>query len=311
MKDRTSGFIVVSLLLLFVAGSLSHFSREELSLVKAKISQDDSRPPLYLPQSDKVRLITLGFDNVVARILWFHTINYFGKQFNGSHDYRWLSQMCNLVTELDPNAEHVFEFCSSMLSWIAKEPEKSNELLKVAIEHHPLKWRYRYLRAFNYWYFLDDKEAAAADLNAATKLPDAPPFLGRIAARLLVATSGPETAISFLKDLLKNAQDETAKEALTEKLKRAQLSLDLKNLRKAVDYFKQQNDRTPTGLEELVQDKIITRLPKDPFGGTYVYNPENDEVTTSSGEEGLQFTGKTARTGAMKHEFNPGGNSNG
>ena len=81
----------------------------------------------------------------------------------------------------------------------AKEFEKSNHILSRAMEQLPNKWRYPYMRGFNQWYFLENKEAAAADLQKASQLPDAPAFVAGIASRLLANQDNPQTAISFLK----------------------------------------------------------------------------------------------------------------
>ena len=111
--------------------------------------------PLYLPDARYIRLITLGFDNFVSDILWFQTVNYFGKQYLGGKDYRWLDSMCTLVTTLNANAMHVYDFCGTLLAWMAKDATASNRILTRGIESHPNHWRFRYLRGFNKWYFFE------------------------------------------------------------------------------------------------------------------------------------------------------------
>lgn len=293
----------ISLLLLGLSCVLTFWSKAELRDTRGQQSEHVERPPLYLPEANTVRLVTLGFNNFFSDILWFNTVNYFGKQYLGSKDYRWLNEMCGLVTSLNPNALHVYEFCGTLLSWIGKEPEQSNALLSKAIEHHPTQWRYHYLRGFNYWYFLEQPEKARDDFEAAAKLPDAPPFLGSLASRLMVRTENPSTAVAFLNDLINNSTNQAARDALTEKLKRAILSRDIWSLEQAVEKFKSSKGRNPINLAELVVENYVATLPTEPFGGSYSLDPTTGKVVTSSGEKGLEFKGKTAKTGLFKNEF--------
>lgn len=219
-KNNETGSLVLALALLVASALGAYISRASLLQQKNSSSAAlDERPPLYLPRADKVRSLTFGFDTVASKILWFKTINYFGKQFTGSQDYRWLANMCDVVTELDPKARHVFEFCGTLLSWVAKEPTKSDLILTKAIESDPSYWRYYYLRAFNSWYFLNRFENAKKDLMLALEMPEAPNFLKTLAVHFLAGDQGPEVAREFLKDLLANTTDKNVKKALKRKLK--------------------------------------------------------------------------------------------
>lgn len=276
------------------------FARFELKEAKAELVKNiPEQTPLYLPKVDKVKAITLGFDQMASDILWFNTLNYFGKQLESRKDIPWFANMCDLVTDLDKKSTHVYEFCSTLLSWIAKEPKMSIKLLDRAIEENPKYWRYYYIRGFTYWYFLEDKKKAAEDLKTAANLPDAPMFLGSLASRLMVSENSPETAISFLRDLISQSKDKSAKKALTEKLKKAYVSRDLKAINKQIDIFKKREDKAPKNLEQLVQAKLLKFVPKDPFGDEY-YIDESGEPLSKTGKNGLAFNGKNAKTGMAK-----------
>jgi len=244
-----------------------------------------------------------GLDTFASRILWFNTVNYFGKQYLAGKDYRWLYSMCKLVTRLNENAKHVFEFCRTLLSWMAKEPVRSNEILTEAIEAHPSSWRFRYLRGFNYWYFLYRPDLAKEDFKIASKLPNAPKMLSSPAARLMVSQADPQTAVNFLEDLIQNTEDPNVKEALGEKRKQALISRDKKILEKAVAVFEKRYHRRPEPLSELVEKGVLNRIPREPFGGSYLMDPQTGEIKTSSGKKGLEFIARTSKTGVFKKEF--------
>ena len=232
---RGGFFLGLFAVLALVSVSLA-WSKAQLRQKKDEIRQETEETPLYLPDAKYIRLVTLGFDTFWSRILWFNTVNYFGKQFLADSDYRWLYHNCKLVTQLDERATHAFEFCGTLLSWMAREPERSNEILTHAIQAHPDAWRFRYLRGFNYWYFLSRRDLAKEDFRIGSTLPEAPPVLASLATRLMVAEDDPQTAIAFLVDLIENTKDEHVKQALGEKLKRAVINLEGRKLCRPEQY---------------------------------------------------------------------------
>jgi len=253
--------------------------------------------PLYLPQAKHLRLITFGFERFVSDIIWFRSMNYFGKQISKNKSIPWLSHMCDLVTDLNPKAASHYDFCSSLISWVAKEPEKTVNLLNRAISHRPDYWRYYYIRGFNYWYFLENNEKAAKDFQTGSKLPDAPLFMGKLASRLL--SNDPNQAIAFLQNLIKNSKDETAVKALKENLKLAYVSRDIKLLNNAASKYEEIHSNKITNMSELVEKKLISFVPKDPYGDKYLLN-DKGEIISQKGKKGLEFKGKTAKTGLAK-----------
>ena len=64
--------------------------------------------------------MALGWRNALADVLWFRTISYFGAHYRSDHTYPWLASMCDLVTDLDPRAEHVYRFAGVILPWEAE-----------------------------------------------------------------------------------------------------------------------------------------------------------------------------------------------
>lgn len=297
------GIVAAALLLLAASVSLLSWSKTNLRARHAQYNRAHHEAPLYLPEAKYVRLVTLGFDGFLSDILWFNTVNYFGKQYLGQKDYQWLFHMCTLVTRLDPNALHVYEFCGSLLSWIAKQPDRSNRILSEAIEHHPLNWRFYYLRGFNYWYFMENLERAKEDLLRASRVPGAPTFLASLASRLVAATENPHTAINFLKDLIDNAEDPTVQKALGEKLKLAYVSRDTERLERLAAEYRERSGKPAASLDDLVAAGVLKFIPSDPFGDQYRLDPATGHVISESARRGLSFEGKTARTGLLKGEF--------
>lgn len=290
----------VCLVVTLLAAASIFWSRGQLRSIQESVSVSIDSPPLYLPKVNKVRLVTLGFDHFAADILWFNTLNYFGKQMATERDYRWLGHMCELVTDLNSNTRPIIEFCATMLAWVADDKDQSSLILKKAIKAEPKYWRHRYLLGFNYWYFHENYEAAAKTLQDAAQLPDSPPFVASLAARITANEGSPQIAVAFLQNLLRREKDKNARKALEEKLKLAIITRDLETLEGIAQKYQAQFGKRPKNMKELVAAKLLPGLPLDPFGDRYRINPETGKMDTSSERKGLDFPGKTAKTGLAR-----------
>ena len=184
----------------------------------ASLRQQES---LYLPNGKGLEFISFGFKNLWSDLLWFNAINYFGKHYRSDRDYTWLDHMCDLITTLDAQARHVYEFCSLMLAWEAAQPDRAAAILGKALRADPGYWRYYYLRGITYALFLHQEEAARQDFVTGSKLPGAPLFIARLASRKL-ALNNPQLALEFLKEMISTATNENQRSALMDRYQKIQ-----------------------------------------------------------------------------------------
>ena len=265
-----------------------------LGATHIKLNAPDLRytpPPeseaLYLPRGSGLKLLSFGYQNFIADILWFNTINYFGKHYKTDHDYRWLGHMCNLVTSLDPGALHVYKFGATMLTWEVGEPEQSVALLDKAIEAHPGDWHLYFLRGFTYLHFLGRQADAVRDFKVASTLPDAPVLLTRISAKLSLDPNNPQNTIKFLRQMIEQAKDANARKALEERLRETIHEVNIRTLQRAITLFKSHLQRPPKKLEELIQSGIVSKIDPDPFGGRYYIDETSGELASTSKRSGF------------------------
>jgi tetratricopeptide (TPR) repeat protein len=224
MRIDKTGYIL-NILLLACGTVLTLNSEKNLKDYTAKatnITNDKSREILYLPSGSGLDILSFGYKNALAHYLWFSTISYFGKHYQGDRNFEWLFHRCKLITSLNPKALHVYEFGSTMLSWEQKQPDQAILLLSDAIKQFPQDWRLYYLRGFTYSFFLKDEERARVDLVTASKLPNVHPIIASLAAKKVSSLNNPETAIVILKGLIASATDKQVREALQRRLKEIQ-----------------------------------------------------------------------------------------
>jgi hypothetical protein len=240
---------------------------------------------IYLPPTHFLRAVSLGYEHALADILWFRTINYFGDHYWSDRTYPWLAYMCDVVTDLDPRAVHVYEFGGVMLPWVADRADDGLMLLEKGVRKIPDSWRLRYLLGFNYYYFKDDLPAATRAFESAMHLPDTPEFVSRMAATIAAAHQGADNAIAFLLEMRRNTPNEEMRAALGERILELALTRDIDALDAAVAAFEARLGRKPADLGELVASGIVAAIPADPFGGQYVLDAENGTVRSTSGHE--------------------------
>lgn len=212
--DHKSKFLLFSLV--GICLWLTAFSRTKLVECAglSPANKEQIREVLYLPNGKGLQFVSFGFQNALSQILWFNTINYFGKHYAHDRNYHWLGHMCNLVTDLNPQALHTYRFCSLMLAWEANFPENAIELLNKAIKYHPNNWELLYLRGATRLIFLNDNTNAKSDLIQAARLPNAHPLVVRLAAKKISTIDHPSTALQFLEEIIAETKDPKTLKAL-------------------------------------------------------------------------------------------------
>lgn len=237
---------------------------------------------LYLPNGQALLAFSLGYRNVFSHLLWFNTINYFGKHYRADKDYRWLQHSCDLVTQLNPKADYAYEFCGMMLAWEAGSGDQAVKLLEKAVSEFPDNWRFRYYLGITVALFIGDDQRAQQNFAIGAKLPNAPAFLGRLAAKKMAASGDIDQAIAFVSELIQNTEDPVQRTSYIDRLKELDLERNLRALETAVDEYRKRFGRAPAKLNDLIEAGIVTSIGRDPFGGEYILDPQTATVDSSS-----------------------------
>jgi hypothetical protein len=175
------------------------------------------RELLFLPDPDLARSVSLGYQTVLADLIWFKTISYFGTHIEGDRNIRHLDTFCSSILALNPKARHVSLFCAQMLAWELKNPQRARGLLTLSIQHYPNDWMLFYLRGFFSLHFLKNKKEAQIDLMKAASIEDSPAIIKRLAATQIASLDGDEQAIIFLDILISRTSDEATRASLQQR----------------------------------------------------------------------------------------------
>lgn len=261
-----------------------------------------SDEPVYLPRAEYLRPMSLGWQNVLADLIWFRTISYFGEHYRSDRTYPWLAQMCELVTDLDPRAEHVYRFAGVILPWEANQSDAGIRLLEKGARQFPDSWLLHYYTGFHYYFFRDDYPRALEHLRQAMQLPGAHPAVATLVAGLAAEQYGPETTLAFFAELERTVDSADLRNVLRNNMDDVRLAVELQRVAAAADAYQQHSGRRPATVEEIVQAGLLPALPVDPSGGAFVIDQLSGEVRTTSGRSPSRVHHSKTREKALRGE---------
>ncbi len=176
---------------------------------------------------------------------------------------------------LDPWFYSTAYYTQGNLVWREGMAKKAIEILELSGAHRTWDWAPKWFLGFDYANFLNDNAKAAAYLYEAAKIPHAPPVFGILAARLVQNQGRTLTAITMLKAMYDQTDNEEFKEILK---MRIEAHTGLYRLEQAISLYQKKYSALPESLDALVTAGILAALPDNPFFEGYIYDPATGKV---------------------------------
>lgn len=237
---------------------------------------------VVLPRGEVVRSLALGFNQVVADVLWLKVVQVLGQPNVSVSDYEWLAHALDVITTVDPQFVSAYDIGGTALAELAGRADWSNALLEKGIAANPQVWRLPFQMGFNLFFHQHEYVRAAEYMARAATLPGRPAYVPELAARLYVEAQQPATALQFLNVMAAQTQDHAVLTVLERRRREVMIERDVALLDRAVDLYRTQTGRHPSSLHELVQSRLIPAIPAEPFGGTYLYDLDRERVISST-----------------------------
>jgi len=272
--------ILLSTLLAFLIGG-HLFTLNQLALNrKGLIKEQEELTPL---PAAAIKLLALDYRNLIADLIFSRTMSFYGGKVNRGEKvdpqtWQLIYQRLDLASELEPYFVDPYFFGQAHLTWGAGMAREANALLERGRQYRTKDWIIPFFIGFNHFYFLHDNAQAAVYLMESSKRPGSSPLVGLLAARLGSKSGGTEISIAFLRQLEVQTEDEAIKKHIQER----RMALEgIWVLEQAVERYRQQFGRLPGDLQTLLKVDILTKLPTDPYGGTFYLNDQGKVWTTS------------------------------
>jgi hypothetical protein len=125
---------------------------------------------LYLPSGNMLKIVSLGFDQVAADILYIKMIDYFAGHLMTDRSYAWFYHIADLVTTLDPYFEFPYLFAGLMLNLEGGQFDNARKILLKGERVFPNDWYFSFALGLNYFFGSADFETAARYLENARRL---------------------------------------------------------------------------------------------------------------------------------------------
>ncbi|RPH78070.1 MAG: hypothetical protein EHM80_11120 [Nitrospiraceae bacterium] len=256
----------------------------------------NSKPKLhqltYLPSGDYLRMASLGYRELAADLLWLQAIQVMGERKLSVEEGHWLYDAVDRITTLDPKFVRAYEAGSHALCILVVMPEESNRLLEKGMRHNPQEWKLPFLLGINYYFELADDEKAAEAMAKAASLPGAPDGIARLAAKLFVSAKSPQQAVELLAKVYEETSDENVRKTLEVRLKESIVERDIQILEQAISRYQAKYSHRPEHMEDLVEPGLLQKLPREPFGGRYLFEPATGAVRSSEVTERMRITAR-------------------
>lgn len=238
----------------------------------------------YLPQKEVMKVAAMDHKSLSSEWLFFKVITYYGGQFEDNLpqtrkniEYPNMYRFLNTSTYIDPYNIDSYYFAQAIFTWEIGKVKEVNYLLERGAHYRTWDYYLPFFLGFNNFYFLKDFKEASRHMEQAARLTNNP-FFASLAARFRYESAETDVAISFLKFTIERTWNEKVKLTLETRL-RALEAVDF--LEKAAKSFQGRYHRRPGGIEELLDRRIIEKIPEDPYGGKF-YMDEKGKIRTTS-----------------------------
>ncbi len=205
---------------------------------------------LYVPDRRVSRLLTLGYDQAAADLLWLRTLDYFAHHFTTDRRYEWLEHFINQILVLDPRFRKVYHWAGANVlygrTFTNENVRLSNRFYELALVRFPDDYEAAYRLGLNYYVELRsedpeearrNKEKGLSYLEMAANMPGAPHRMRNLVASISRRLGKTQLAIQYILDLLVQETDPLARAGLKTRIARLQASNDAGDLAEAAHAF--------------------------------------------------------------------------
>jgi tetratricopeptide (TPR) repeat protein len=303
----TKSKTLLGLVIVVGAATLIYFLG--ITLNEQRYSGDIIEELMYFPSGRMLRVASLGYDTLVADLLWLRGIQYYGEHRRGDQEYPLAEHVFATITDLDPRFIGAYRFGAYVLAQDVGQPAAGIELLKKGIRNNPDRWQLPFDLGFMYFIELEDNAKAAHFFRFASRFADAPEITKRFTAFAYRKAGRTNVAKALWEEIHRSSPNEIVREAAEYALKNIHLDDTVDALDAMVERFRSDNGRSPAGLNELVTSGLLKGIPHDPFGGEYFLDPRTQTVmsttrVTDRAEDNKRFLEKlTARYAEKKGHY--------
>ena len=261
---RSSSFPRIMLLVLLFACVVM----TQIGYDRVKPSVSFAGQPFFSPQT--IRMVDLGFHSAFASAFWVTTMPEIIDLFRGRIEY--FSDRA-FVSAIDPRLSYPYAFSVLTLPAVSDLPNAVGYALGIGregIANGDPDWRIPYYMAIDYYLDLKDLKDATWYFNIAANTPGIPEYAERFALNFGINQKERDRVRNLWITVYESSNDPDTKARAAGYVERLN---DFDYLEAAAKAYNEKFGTYPTSTDELVQKGIVPQIPQDPFGFTFIINP--------------------------------------
>ena len=276
-KPRTKLFVLIAILLIGAASSFSWKIETFYPIENYSIARI-----LYLPSGKYMKLISFGYPEFTADLLYLWSIQFYGDP-SIVNRYKYLSNIFNSITDINPKLVDAYR----MACLIAYYEMQGNikiimHFTDKGITHNPKNWQIPIDGGY-YAAMVHLHDASKRYFLIASGIPGAPAWTKRWVAEENYRLGDKKQAIKFWKEALETAKQDFEKQICKGHIHDITVEIEIDALNEAIEEFSTFYFRLPHSMEELVKVGLLQQIPVDPEGKPFYYDPLTGKVTPLGG----------------------------
>lgn len=273
MSTRATTAVFTAVLIVSITGTA--LVLRPLDRLRSGATLEES---LYIPSARILKRMSLGYDGLVADVYWTRAVQYFGgKHVARSQQYKLLSPLLDITTDLDPHMIVAYQFGSVFLSQRppqgAGDPDAAVALVERGIKANPEDWQLYYNLGWIQYSERKDYAAASSAFERGSRVPGAHPSL-KILSAAMAQHAGDISVARFLwKQIYNTTQDKMLRANAIKRLQALRVDEDISRLEHVIEAYQRATGRSPATWAELAVAGL-RGVPVDPLGNPYVLAPD-------------------------------------
>ncbi len=247
MKRSLSWFAFAGICVCFIG--MKHLAERELA------SLDERAPSLYEQaarfHADSLRRYSLGFDFVMADLLWLRLLDKARTKEVEPGKVSWEFAQLDAITSLDRNFARAYPFGGAFLSVFLRDNVGAKLILEKWVRNFPSNWRAHYTLGYHLYFEMGQFKPASGHILTAAEMTGAPPWLPSLGIRLLSETGSLAQALRMAIGLVPALKDEEGKLRLMVRIRSLVYSLQKASWEAALDGFRKEHKSEPSNMGDI------------------------------------------------------------
>ena len=249
------------------------------------VPAEAASPLLYLPSGRSLKMMSLGFDSLLADALYLWSIQYYSN-YRIEDRYQYLDHIyTRIITDLDPHYLDAYLTGALIMTAEARQPESALKLLDKGIAANPDAWILSFEAGYLCYNDLKDYARAASYFETALRAKDVHPLVKRFHAEMYNRAGDKHASLREWSAIYETASDDYVRTVAGNHVHELRVQVDLADLEEAIGRFRERSGGAPPRrLAQLVSEGCVAALPLDPEGRPYDYVPATGRVGYSASQ---------------------------